>query len=58
MYVQSSEMEEKYVRFHRVHIQKYVDGNKRIITTKTQRNEFPFYNLYHIRARDVEPLNL
>ena len=25
VHVQSTEMEEKYVRFHRVHIQKYVD---------------------------------
>ena len=33
IYVQSSEMEEKYVHFQRVHIQKYADSNKRIITT-------------------------
>ena len=25
IYVQSAEMEEKYVRFQRVHIQKYID---------------------------------
>ena len=30
----------------------------RIITIQTQRNEFPFYIIYQIRAREVKSLNV
>ena len=50
IYVQSTEMEEKYVRFQRFHIQKYVDNNHHLNTKKL----ISLYILYHIRASDVE----
>ena len=59
IYVQSTEMGEKYVRFQRVlPIKNMQIGNKRIITTYAQRYEFPFFILYHIRVRKVESLNV
>ena len=36
----------------------YKNMYKRINTNLTQRNEFPFYILYHICSRDVESVNV
>ena len=42
------------MRFHLVHIQKYVDRKYENNRYLNKRNEFPFYILDHIRERDVE----